>query len=60
MASTSELLPLLLTSSIAILGEVVMIEDPVVSATLKVESLWVGGLMRDLRMLRLEKNIHRN
>ena len=58
--ASSELLPLLLTSSIAILGEVVMIEDPVVSATLKVESLWVGGLMRDLRMLRLEKNIHRN
>ena len=44
---------------IAILGDVVMIEEPVVSATLKVESLWVGGLIRDLRILRLEKNIHR-
>ena len=52
--ASSELLPLLLTSSIAILGDV-MIEDPVVSATLKVESLWVGGLIRDLRILRLDK-----
>ena len=52
--ASSELLPLLLTSSIAILGDV-MIEDPVVSPTLKVESLWVGGLIRDLRILRLDK-----
>ena len=50
--ASSELLPLLFTSSIAILGEVMT--EPVVSATLKVESLFDGGLIRDLRILRLK------
>ena len=49
--ASSEILPLLLTSSMAIFGEVIM--EPVVSATLRVESLFDGGLMRDLRILRL-------
>ena len=49
--ASSELLPLLLTSSIAMFGEV--ISEVVVLATLSVESLISGGLIRDLRMLRL-------
>ena len=52
-ATSSSELPLELTSSMAMLGEV--ISEAVVLATLSVESLLeaVGGRIRDLLMLRL-------
>ena len=49
--ASSELLPLLLTSSIAMLGEVN--SEAVVFATLSVDSLCIGGLIRDRLILRL-------